>query len=369
MTASGIDTSLVVTTYRRPRHLELVLASIAAQTGVPRDFEVVVSDDGSEDETADVVGRFAGAADFPVFFTTQPHAGFRLSRVRNNGARLARGRYLLFVDGDCVLPGHHLAAHRRRRRPAAALLGFCARLSEATSRPLVESGLGSVDLGGLVGPTEAGLLRRRHRRARWHSVIRHPTKPRLAGGDFGLWRGDFERVNGFDERFEGWGQEDDDLGLRLRAAGVRLESILDATCSLHVWHPTDPTATTRWRDGVNVGYFERRGRLTACRRGLVRRELGDLLWGLPPDSGSSRLGRRLEEVLDGCPIAPGAAACEVAVAIGTSGRGLGRESECRLLVISDGTAPRGRVAATADRTVAIAADDPATLRAVLDDVG
>ena len=46
---SAIDTSILVTTFRRPRHLALVLESIAAQRGVPRTFEIIVADDGSED--------------------------------------------------------------------------------------------------------------------------------------------------------------------------------------------------------------------------------------------------------------------------------------------------------------------------------
>lgn len=368
MTAA-IETSILVTTFRRPRHLELVLDSIAAQTGTPRDFEVVVSDDGSEDDTARVVADFAARADVPVRFTSQPHEGFRLARVRNQAARLAGGRYLLFLDGDCVLPRHHLAAHRQRRRPGTALLGYCARLSEAASRPLTESGLAGVDLASLVTREEAELLARRHRRARWHGIIRHPTKPRLAGGDFGVWADDFRRVNGFDERFEGWGQEDDDLGLRLRAAGVRLESILDATCSLHVWHPTDPTATRRWRDGVNVAYFERRGRLTACRQGLRRRGLSDILWGLPADASASPLGRQVLSALADCPTAPLGAACEIEIAIAPRPN-FTRPADCRLLITEAPARPGLATATGADRTIEVAARDAATrIVAALEEVG
>jgi glycosyltransferase involved in cell wall biosynthesis len=353
-----IDTSILVTTFRRPRHLELVLESIAGQQGVPRDFEVVVSDDGSDDGTAELVAAFATRADFPVQFTTQPHAGFRLARVRNNAARLAHGRYLLFLDGDCVLPSHHLAAHRHRRRPGLALLGYCARLSEAVSRPLLDQGLtqgnrGPGNLAELVTPDEARLLAHRHRQARWHGLVRHPTKPRLAGGDFGVWRADFARINGFDERFEGWGQEDDDLGLRLRATGVQLASILDATCSLHVWHPTDPTATRRWRDGVNVGYFQRRGRLTVCRQGLVRRDREAVLWGLPRDLAASPLGRLVLEQLAGCPHASPGGACEIEVAVAPTADRFTWRAESRLLVAAEGMIwPRSLLTA-ADRQVVI----------------
>jgi len=364
-----VDTSILVTTFRRPRHLALALESIALQRHVPRDFEIIVSDDGSDDETPRLVAAFAATADVPVRFTTQPHAGFRLARVRNNAARLARGDYLIFIDGDCLLPRHHLAVHRRRRRPGVALLGYCGWLSEEASRLLVPENLAVTNLAGLLDPIEHRRLARRHRRARWHAATRHPSKPRLAGGDFGVWRGDFEAVNGFDERFVGWGQEDDDLGLRLKAAGVQLESVLDQTQSLHVWHPTDPSATPRWRDGANVSYFSRRGRLTACRVGLVSRGNAVVSWGLPDDLAATPLGRRLAGLLARATVAAPAAACEIEIAVAPSAAGFTRPAECRLLLVPAGTQPPARLARQADQILTIDPDDPAALAAALATVG
>ena len=367
--ASAPDTSILVTTFRRPRHLALVLESIALQRRVPRDFEVIVADDGSGDETPNVVAAFAAQADVAVRFTTQPHEGFRLALVRNNAARLARGRYLMFLDGDCILPREHLAAHRERRRRGLALLGHCARLPEATSRLLVPENLSLTNLGRLIPASEARSLARRHRRSRWHSLIRHPSKPRLTGGDFGVWRDDFERVNGFDERFIGWGQEDDDLGLRLRAAGVALESVLDRTCSLHVWHATDPTATPRWRDGANVAYFSRRGRLTACRAGLRPRHRADILWGLPADLGATPLGRTVAAALADAPGAAPGAACEIEIVLWPTAVGFSRPSECRLLLVPRGLTPPHRLASRADRIVAVDPGDPEAVAETLDRIG
>jgi glycosyltransferase involved in cell wall biosynthesis len=366
-----VDTSVLVTTFRRPGHLALVLESIAGQRGVPRDFEVIVADDGSNDSTAETVARFAAAADFPVRFTTQPHEGFRLARVRNNAVRQSRGGYLMFLDGDCILPPGHLAAHRRRRRAGQALLGHCGRLPEETTRRLAPGALAATNLTSLIPEREIRSLARRHRRARWHNLVRHPTKPRLTGGDFGVWRADFERINGFDERFVGWGQEDDDLGLRLRATGVRLESILDETCSLHVWHPTDPTATPRWRDGANVAYFERRGRLMACRRGLRDRGRREVLWGLPADRGGTTLERILSDLLADARHAPRGEPCEVDLAIfsGQSGSLFTRPAECRLLVAMSGQRPSRSIRRRADRVVELDRVDREAVARILDEVG
>ena len=366
---AAIDVSILVNTFQKPRHLALVLESIALQRGAGGGLEVIVSDDGSTDGTASVVAAFAAHAAFPVRFTTRPHDGFRLAQVRNAAARLARGRYLLFLDGDCLLPPHHVAAHVARRRHGTALLGYCARLPRGTSELLVPENLPHADVASLVPVSEQRALARRHGKAWWHAALRHPTKPRLAGGDFGVWRHDFARVNGFDERFVGWGQEDDDLGLRLRADGVRLESILDRTCSLHVWHPTDPTAAVRWRDGPNVAYFERRGRLTACRRGLVERPASDLRWGLPDDLAATPLGRAVDRLLAGCPRAAAREACEIEVVVRPGSGRFCRAAECRLLLIADAARAEPALRRRADRTACIPSGDAAALAAVIAEVG
>jgi glycosyltransferase involved in cell wall biosynthesis len=330
---SARDVALIVNTYQKPRHLELVLASIAAQTGVDGRFEVIISDDGSTDGTASLVRDFAAQARFPVRFTSQPHDGFRLARTRNAGARLSASDYLLFLDGDCILPHDHVAAYLERRRRGQALLGYCARLPEDTSERLDPATIATTDLSSLAPASERQLLAKRFRKAWWHAMLRHSTKPRLAGGNCGMWRRDFEAVNGCDERFVGWGQEDDDLGLRLRAAGVRLESILDRTWSLHVWHPVDTSATPRWRDGVNVPYFLRRGRLRRCRDGLVDRSPQDVIWGLPADAHNTPLGHELCDLLADAPHAAPGKPCEVEIVL-RPGRGrFDRRAECRLLLI------------------------------------
>lgn len=357
MSGRPIDVSVLVTTYRRPRHLALALESLALQQTGGVTMEVVVSDDGSGDETPQVVRSFAAAAPFPVRFTTQPHDGFRLARVRNEAARLATGRYLLFLDGDCIVPGHHVAAHAARRRLGTALLGYCARLPAEANAILVPENLALTNLAALVPASERQSLARRRRKAWWHAITRHPTKPRLAGGDFGVWRDDFQRVNGFDERFVGWGQEDDDLGLRLRAAGVRLETILGQTRSLHVWHETDATATSRWRDGVNVRYFERRGRLTACRLGLIARPAAAITWGLPADLMTTPLGRSIARHLAGATVAAEGKPCEIELVVRPGTGRFTRQSECRLAIVAAHQPAEGNLAREADTIVTVAGDE------------
>lgn len=364
---NAVDVSVLVTTFRRPRHLALVLESIALQRLGGTTLEVVVSDDGSGDDTPNVVRAFAMGSGIAVRYVSQPHDGFRLARARNAAARLARGDYLLFLDGDCMIPRHHVAAHLARRRRGTALLGYCARLSEAASRPLQPENLAVTDLGRLVTAAEHRALTRRHRKAWWHAALRHPSKPRLAGGDFGVWRDDFLAVNGFDERFVGWGQEDDDLGLRLRGLGVRLASILDRTRSLHVWHETDPSATPRWRDGANVARFQRRGRLVRCRAGVAPRPTSSIRWGLADASVRGPLGDMLARQLAGAVVVPPGRACEIEVATSSGGGWSSRPAECRLLLAEDGRTIAPALLAAADQVADVG--DEASLARALDDAG
>src|ERR1700753_3219602 len=111
------DIALCVVTYERPRSLALVLESIAAQRNVrPEQMELVVSDDGSRDETQQVVEDFRSRANFPVKFITHPPLTFQAALCRNAGARATQAPYLLFLDGDCILPPHHVATHLAHRR-------------------------------------------------------------------------------------------------------------------------------------------------------------------------------------------------------------------------------------------------------------
>ncbi len=218
------EVSLIVTSYQKPRHLRLVLASIEMQAGVERQFELIVADDGSTDETPALVERFALAADFPVKFTAHPHESFQVARTRNEGVLASVAPYLIFLDGDCLAPPDFMVQHLKRRRRGVVMFGDRYQLEQDASAGIDEAMVHSGGYRALVTRRERRRLAKQDRKARWYNFIRHRSKPRLLGSNFGLWRADYERVNGFDENYEGWGCEDDDFGYRLRG---RFEAAVD----------------------------------------------------------------------------------------------------------------------------------------------
>lgn len=271
------DVGLIVTTYQRPHNLAKVLTSIAGQ-----DFggalELVVSDDGSTDDTFCCVRQFATTVSFPVRWTTHPHEGFHVARCRNDGFRISRAPYLLFLDGDCVVPRDFLTQHVRLRKSRTVVAGYCCRLNRTASDLLDDRAIRSGDftiqsstLGRWVPSSEFRSLAKIDRKAIFYRITGNPTKPRLRGGNFGIWRDDFCQVNGFDEDFLGWGCEDDDFGLRLRREGVSIRSACRALPTFHLWHPIDPSVPDQWHRGDNVEYFHQPDRPIYCLNGLTKR--------------------------------------------------------------------------------------------------
>lgn len=104
MTVGGSPrVSVIIPTYNRPEYLRQAVESVLAQTYV--DFEVIVVDDGSTDNTAEVMATFD---DRRVHYIFQQNA--KLSAARNRGMKAARGEFIALLDDDDLFLPHKLAA-------------------------------------------------------------------------------------------------------------------------------------------------------------------------------------------------------------------------------------------------------------------
>jgi glycosyltransferase involved in cell wall biosynthesis len=202
-----MEISVVVLSYNSRDVLRRALERLAAQD-FPRDaYEVIVSDDGSTDGTADMIRALA----FPAALrhVVGPHAG--ISAVRNRGADAARGRVVLFVDADFWAEPGLLAAHHRRYPPDAARVavqGATPIDPDSLTTPFMRVKEVSPDL----------TVRSRHRMSPYHTIFRNAS----------VLKTDLDGAGGFDEAFPGYGYEDLDLALRMSAEGVVFEYEPDA---------------------------------------------------------------------------------------------------------------------------------------------
>jgi len=249
MTSSHAPLSVIVATYEWPEALEIVLRALAEQRGEP--FEVVVADDGSGEETARVVEGWRSRLELNHVW--QPNEGFLKGRLLNRASLAARGDYLLFLDGDCVPRCGFVQAVRR-----SAISGWFVASKRLNLSPRITERIlsGSLPVWRwssyrwlVSAPSELFISHHRHvnrpgvlfpirdRGRAWRrrgAGFRPPYNG--YGYAFGVFRQDFERVNGFDIRFCGWDGEDVDIAERLLKAGLACGWPGPDASVLHLWH-------------------------------------------------------------------------------------------------------------------------------------
>lgn len=233
--------SIILSTYNNPGHLRRALCGYLGQTR--RGFEILIADDGSGGETREVVREFRSRAGVRVAHVWHEDRSWRKCRILNKTLRLARSEYVLFSDGDCVPRPDWVEQHARRARPGRFLSGADCRWTAEVTRAIT---CDDVESGRVF---EWGWLRARgmplDKRVlkvvppRWLGALMdasNVSRARWSGSNASGWRADLMRVNGFDERFSGWGKEDHELGVRLWNSGVSSRHIRYTAVTYHLDH-------------------------------------------------------------------------------------------------------------------------------------
>lgn len=233
--------AVIVTTYNRTDALGAVLDGLLSQTDP--DFEVLVADDGSTEETAQLIREFQARAPFPIRHVWQEDKGFRAAMARNRALAATSADYVIFIDGDCVPPVDFVARHRLLSEAGWFLSGNRLLLSQEFTAHVLREKLpihlwqvGDWLRARMQGQIERVLPLIRMPDARW---LRKLAPRRWKGAktcNLSAFRRDLLLVNGFDESYTGWGLEDSDLVIRLIRAGVYNKSARFSAPVLHLWH-------------------------------------------------------------------------------------------------------------------------------------
>jgi glycosyltransferase involved in cell wall biosynthesis len=229
---------VLIPTYNRSGMLADVLDGLEAQTLDRGRFEVIVLDDGSTDDTAQVVaGRDGGGLD--LRYVRQENAG--LNTARNHAAAAATAPLLVYLDDDVLLPPDYveqMLAAFAAYADAAAVAGRILLRFEADVPPWLTGSLrlylSEFDRGDNV------------------EVLTAPEYPR--GASFGIRRSALDRLGGFVPNLDRRGTSlvssgEQELFLRLHAAGGQIVYWPRAW----VDHRVPP-------ERVTLDYFRRRAR-------------------------------------------------------------------------------------------------------------
>ena len=231
--------AVVLSTYQSPEWLEKVLWGYLNQQH--RDFELVIADDGSTEETAGMVARYADRG-ISMRHIWHKDDGFRKSRILNRAIVAARGDYLVFSDGDCIPRADFLAVHAALATKGRFLSGGYVKLSMDVSRAIIR---GDVEAGRAFSVPWIRSRGARGRRRMAKLAVPSfaaaaadrltTTRPTWNGHNASGWRADIVAVNGFDERMA-YGGQDRELGERLDNAGVRGYGIRYRAICVHLDH-------------------------------------------------------------------------------------------------------------------------------------
>ncbi len=223
--------TVVIPTFNRSARLAELLRCLETQGEVLA--QVVVSDDGSSDDTAGVVRSFRDR--LPIVYAHQENRGFRAGQARNLGIARAAHDVIIFVDDDVLVAPDfvdaHLAAHAGAPRPRVAV-GFRSRAFDVPhQQPSWEEIVRaeSDDRSLVLGPDGHGIAANE---TPWFFVY---------SCNFSVTRA--QEVPRFDDAFVGWGMEDIEFGYRLHQAGYELVAAPRA----RVLHIEDPTPRDPFR--------------------------------------------------------------------------------------------------------------------------
>ena len=210
-------------------------------------MEIIIADDGSNNSTSELIKSCSSLTDIPIIHSFQPDIGFRLARSRNLAALKARGDWIIFLDGDCVLPRNFVGSLARLARGDSVVIGSRKLLNVDVTRHLLE-----------CSPSYRSMERhfsgRKFLRIPLGFLRRFPRRSWKNGRGFmvALCRKQFFRLEGFDETFSAWGLEDSEFFVRSGRAGLILCDSRYATSVVHLHHKESDASTS----SVNLAKFK-----------------------------------------------------------------------------------------------------------------
>ncbi|RZK40113.1 MAG: glycosyltransferase [Hymenobacter sp.] len=269
--------SIIISVYNRFDFLQLVLAGLETQT--ESDFEVIVSDDGSNEAFVNQLAALIISSPLRIRHNWHADAGFRKNQILNVSIQSALGAQLIFLDGDCIPHPAFVAEHLAHGGPGRCLAGRRIDISDRLTRQLTPE---RVRQGILQNPaTILGQLVDFLSRRTFHFMngfyVTQPTlrqyfnrKERgLLGANFSAMKADLEAINGFDERYTAptFG-EDSDIEFRLRLLGIKIIPVLNIAVTYHCHHKLLP------RPEVSKALYEQvlRDGIAFTPYGLVKRQ-------------------------------------------------------------------------------------------------
>ncbi len=235
--------SIIISFYNNIRYLELVLAGLSCQS--EKDFEIILSDDGSGEKSVLAADKLLHESEFRSTHIWHEDKGFRKNRILNKSISASGADYLIFIDGDCVPHSKFVEEHLREAESGVCLTGRRVNLSAKITDMLTAKKIKSqwfekhfleLLFDGIFGKSfdvEKGF----YFTSPYLRKFFNGKSRGLLGCNFSVHKKDMLAINGFDERYEAPSiGEDTDIQFRFELNGVRIKSLNNIAVQYHLFH-------------------------------------------------------------------------------------------------------------------------------------
>ncbi|NRB58546.1 MAG: glycosyltransferase family 2 protein [Winogradskyella sp.] len=236
----GPKATVIISTYNQPKWLELVLHSYNLQT--IKDFEIVIADDGSTDNTKQVIDDFKISSQLKVTHVWQEDDGFQKTKILNKAIVASNSDYIIFTDGDCIARNDFIETHLRLRKENSALSGGYYKLTETISNIIdkdIITAQKCFDKTWLIKNRQPKSFKmNKLSKSSFKTNLLNKittTKATFDGMNVSCWKTDILAVNGFDERMK-YGGEDREVGERMMNNGIKFKQIRYSAICVHLHH-------------------------------------------------------------------------------------------------------------------------------------
>lgn len=248
--------SVIVPVYNRLEHLRSLCLCLIAQEVQPH--ELIISDDGSSQRVLDFIEDLLPKMEFGVKYIYQKDLGFRKTRALNNGVREAEGEILVFCDQDLIFSESHLKNIKKEMKKGIFLMGRAYSTTEKEKKIIInnlEKGKNYKESIEIIPENYTISVNKTLKKDKIRRILNkfrlNKRGIRLVGMSYAMHKEDYITVNGYDEKYMGWGLEDDDFGNRLLSYGIRGKEFISEPIQLHLYHPFDPSK----KQSTNEEYY------------------------------------------------------------------------------------------------------------------
>lgn len=215
----AIKTSLIISTYNWAEALNLSLLSVSRLSVLPD--EVIIADDGSRRDTYELIRRYQQTFKVPLIHVWHKDEGFQLAKIRNKAIAKARHPYIIQVDGDLILHKHFIKDHLEIARKGAFVTGSRVLMNDELSSLMMSDKRTTASIFTPGISNHLNSLRIKFLRNLLADRYHQKDIDSIRGCNMAFWKEDVIKVNGYNEEFEGWGGEDQELAVRMLNAGIK----------------------------------------------------------------------------------------------------------------------------------------------------